>query len=585
MRFWSCHSRPDRTPSPSESDRPVGRRGQPGESFRAHSSRPRALGNCLEPHQCHGAHLHAQPARAAACPARRSALALSSTFLLMPPQVQTRSATDGLHSLLAGVTESVAHFAAEEGKCDPLGPFRLSNQVGGFGWYDEPRGVGDAPLPHSAPSRPITLAIPGASHQPLPRLAAKENYRTYACFHGVGIKGSSLEEYMPLVWATFYNTAERGAVLVELGAHAKDVEALQDMFMHFEHAQNIATAIDPISRPFCEVLCALVASAAAVSAALRRFLDNHGEDSELGKAVWRLLYHAYARTTSLGEMVLDAVEVKIMYAGRYFLDEVAQAAIVVAPPKNWIGTPFQPPIPAYPQYLDTASMETMRGLPVLHRLSGDFEPTAIAVGGIVKGYASVEVPYPALALGPQLAQPAVIALYNLAALLADRLIYPMPTFPGLIPGVGPFFLLEINANPTARLPDMPFFAAVAAVRCPLAPLRSPGTPTHPPLAHTRDVRRRAGTPQPRQLPLLARPPHRGHCDDGRRARRRALPGARLSPHRQLVRATPRHGAGHAHHPGGEVAVAVAAVRRSLRRRDAGRHCQAAAGERAAREPL
>ena len=35
----------------------------------------------------------------------------------------------------------------------------------------------------------------------------------------------------------------------------------------------------------------------------------------------------------------------------------------------------------------------------------------------------------------------------------------------------------------------------------------------------------------------------------------------------------------------EVAVAVAAVRRSLRRRDAGRHCQAAAGERAAREPL
>ena len=73
-------------------------------------------------------------------------------------------------------------------------------------------------------------------------------------------------------------------------------------------------------------------------------------------------------------------------------------------------------------------METMRGLPVLHRLSGDYEPTAIAVGVIVKGYASVEVPYPALALGPQLAQPAVIALYNLAALLADRLIYPMPTF-------------------------------------------------------------------------------------------------------------------------------------------------------------
>ena len=226
----------------------------------------------------------------------------------MPPQVQTRSATDSLHSLRARVTESVAHFAAEEGKCDPLGPFRMSNQVGGFGWYDEPRGVGDAPLPHSAPSRPITLAIPGASHQPLPRLAAKENYRTYACFHGVGIKGSSLEEYMPLVWATFYNTAERGAVLVELGAHAKDLEALQeacgDMFMHFEHAQNIATAIDPISRPFYEVLCALVASAAAVSAALRRFLDNHGEDSELGKAVWRLLYQAYARTTSLGEMVL-----------------------------------------------------------------------------------------------------------------------------------------------------------------------------------------------------------------------------------------------------------------------------------------
>ena len=167
-----------------------------------------------------------------------------------------------------------------------------------------------------------------------------------------------------------------------------------------------------------------------------------------------------------------------MYAGRYFLDEVAQAAIFVDPPKNWIGTPLQPRLPSYPQYLDTASMETMRGLSVLHRLSGDYEPTAIAVGVIVKGYASVEVPYPALALGPQLAQPAVIALYNLAALLADRLIYPMPTFPGLIPGVGPFFLLEINANPTARLPDMPFFAAVAAVRCPLAPLRSPGTPTH-----------------------------------------------------------------------------------------------------------
>ena len=118
----------------------------------------------------------------------------------MPPQVQTRSATDSLHSLLACVTESVAHFAAEEGKCDPLGPFRLSNQVGGFGWYDEPRGVGDAPLPHSAPSRPITLAIPGASHQPLPRLAAKENYRTYACFHGVGIKGTP--PYMSLLYSS-----------------------------------------------------------------------------------------------------------------------------------------------------------------------------------------------------------------------------------------------------------------------------------------------------------------------------------------------------------------------------------------------
>ena len=99
----------------------------------------------------------------------------------------------------------------------------------------------------------------------------------------------------------------------------------------------------------------------------------------------------------------DLAERRFAKAVAHALDafDPVTALSVVAPPKNWIGTPFQPPIPAYPQYLDTASMETMRGLPVLHRLSGDFEPTAIAVGGIVKGYASVEVPYPALALGPR----------------------------------------------------------------------------------------------------------------------------------------------------------------------------------------
>ena len=317
------------------------------------------------------------------------------------------------------------------------------------------------PLPH----RSLTPARP--------HLAAKENLRCYAEFHGVGVKGSKVEEILPYAWVALSHAKKYADVFVALGVKPKDVEAVceasADMIFHVEWAQGYMTGIDPLSRPFHIVVCELAASLGAVDAALQRHLDEFGETSDLGRAVWRLKFRAYGYMWSLAGELRDHIERVVSFKTIHDPAEVARASAGVVPPEI-SNPPATPPVPPFPEHLLTwATAEMLNGYPHLHRILYGYEPTAIKLGLVIKEQKSLTgvVPDGSLKQGASLAQAAAISLYNAAAVTGDHLGGPMPISPALLSGgVAATFLTTINAIPPERVPEMRFFTAVASVRRP-----------------------------------------------------------------------------------------------------------------------
>lgn len=343
------------------------------------------------------------------------------------------------------VEEAYETFEAETGGIPASGLFRVPNHIE----ITETRRSGaDAPL---APT--------------------KENLRCYAEFHGVGVKGSKVEEILPYAWVALSHAKKYADVFVALGVKPKDVEAVceasADMIFHVEWAQGYMTGIDPLSRPFHIVVCELAASLGAVDAALQRHLDEFGETSDLGRAVWRLKFRAYGYMWSLAGEFRDHIERVISFKTIHDPAEVARASAVVVPPEI-SNPPATPPVPPFPEHLHTwATAEMLNGYPHLHRILYGYEATAIKLGLVIKEQKILTgvVPDGSLKQGASLAQAAAISLYNAAAVTGDHLGGPMPISPALLSGgVAATFLTTINAIPPERVPEMRFFTAVASAR-------------------------------------------------------------------------------------------------------------------------
>ena len=206
-----------------------------------------------------------------------------------------------------------------------------------------------------------------------------------------------------------------------------------------------------------------------MDAALQRHLDEFGETSDLGRAVWRLKFRAYGYMWSLAGELRDYIERVISFKTIHDPAEVARASAVVVPPEI-SNPPATPPVPPFPEHLHTwATAEMLNGYPHLHRILYGYEATAIKLGLVIKEQKILTgvVPDGSLKQGASLAQAAAISLYNAAAVTGDHLGGPMPISPALLSGgVAATFLTTINAIPPERVPEMRFFTAVASVRRP-----------------------------------------------------------------------------------------------------------------------
>lgn len=311
------------------------------------------------------------------------------------------------------------------------------------------------PLPH----RSLTPARP--------HLAAKENLWCYAEFHGVGVKGSKVEEILPYAWVTLSHAKTYADVFVALGVKPKDVEAVceasADMIFHVEWAQGYMTGIDPLSRPFHIVVCELPRPSALWT---RRFSATSMSSARPRTSAGRSGGSSSAPTATCSR---DYIERVISFKTIHDPAEVARASAVVVPPEI-SNPPATPPVPPFPEHLHTwATAEMLNGYPHLHRILYGYEATAIKLGLVIKEQKILTgvVPDGSLKQGASLAQAAAISLYNAAAVTGDHLGGPMPISPALLSGgVAATFLTTINAIPPERVPEMRFFTAVASVRRP-----------------------------------------------------------------------------------------------------------------------
>ena len=317
------------------------------------------------------------------------------------------------------------------------------------------------PLPH----RSLTPARP--------HLAAKENLRCYAEFHGVGVKGSKVEEILPYAWCHAVPRQDiRGRVCCARSQAQGRRGGLRGERRH-DFPRGVGARLHDRHRPALAALphrcLRAAASLGAVDAALQRHLDEFGETSDLGRAVWRLKFRAYGYMWSLAGELRDYIERVISFKTIHDPAEVARASAVVVPPEI-SNPPATPPVPPFPEHLHTwATAEMLNGYPHLHRIQYGYEPTAIKLGLVIKEQKILTgvVPDGSLKQGASLAQAAAISLYNAAAVTGDHLGGPMPISPALLSGgVAATFLTTINAIPPERVPEMRFFTAVASVRRP-----------------------------------------------------------------------------------------------------------------------